>query len=67
MDFMSVFHQKRIIQENEGSDIIGPTLLIKELEDIIKFGDVMNVVVGKFGKSRKVLESENVYGEDTVY
>ncbi|HCN25298.1 MAG TPA: hypothetical protein DIS65_08055 [Candidatus Marinimicrobia bacterium] len=64
---MSVFHQKRIIQENEGSDIIGPILLIKELEDIIKFGDVMNVVVGKFGKSRKVLESENVYGEDTVY
>ena len=54
-------------KENEGSDIIGPILLIKELEDIIKFGDVMNVVVGKFGKSRKVLESENVYGEDTVY
>ena len=62
-----MFHQKRIIQENEGSDIISPILLIKELEDIIKFGDVMNVVVGKFGKSRKVLESENVYGEDTVY
>ena len=62
-----MFHQKRIIQENEGSDIIGPILLIKELEDIIKFGDDMNVVVGKFGKSRKVLESENVYGEDTVY
>jgi len=64
---MSVFHQKRIIQENEGSDIIGPILLIKELEDIIKFWDVMNVVVGKFGKSRKVLESGNVCGEDTVF
>ena len=62
-----MFHQKRIIQENEGSDIIGPILLIKELENIIKFGDVMNVVAGKFGKSWKILESGNVCGEDTVF
>ena len=53
--------------ENEDGDKIGPVQLNKELVDILKVGDVMNVVLGKFGKSWKVLESGNVYGEDTAF
>jgi len=42
-------------------------MLSKELVKVLKVGDVINVGIGLFGKYWKVLESGNVYAEDTVF
>ena len=53
--------------ENEEGTEYGPVLLSEALANVLKVGDVMNVSLGKFGKSWKVLESGNVYAEDTGF
>jgi hypothetical protein len=45
----------------------GPVMLGQGLVKLLKVGDVINVVIGRFGKSWKVLESGNVYAEGTIY
>ncbi len=45
----------------------GPVLIGPELKALLKVGDVVNVGIGKFGKSWKVLESGNVYPEGVVF
>ena len=42
-------------------------MLGQGLVKLLKVGDVINVVIGRFGKSWKVLESGNVYAEGTIY
>lgn len=53
--------------ETYGRRTIGPVILGKELVTILRIGDVMNVTVGKYGESWKVLESGNVYPEGTFF
>jgi hypothetical protein len=42
-------------------------MLSKQIVAVLKIGDVMNVTVGRFGKKWKVLESGNVYVDDTIF
>lgn len=53
--------------ENEEGTERGPVMLNKELVKVLKVGDVINVGIGLFGKYWKVLESGNVYAEDTIF
>ncbi len=52
--------------ENEEGMKVGPVLLTKELVELLRPGDVINVVIGKFGKVWKVLESGNVYADGVI-
>ncbi len=46
---------------------IGPVVLGKELVKLLKVGDVMNVTLGEYGESWKVLESGNVFPEGAIF
>ena len=46
---------------------IGPVVLGKELVKLLRIGDVLNVTIGKHGKSWRVLESGNVYPEGAIF
>jgi len=52
--------------ENEEGLKVGPVMLSKELVELLRPGDVINVVIGKFGKIWKVLESGNVYADGVI-
>jgi len=52
--------------ENEEGIKVGPVMLSKELVELLRPGDVINVVIGKFGKIWKVLESGNVYADGVI-
>jgi len=52
--------------ENEEGTKRGPVMLSKALAKALKVGDVMNVCIGRYGKLWKVLESGNVYAEDSI-
>jgi hypothetical protein len=53
--------------ENEEGAKRGPVMLSKELVKVLKVGDTMNVSIGRYDKLWKVLESGNVYAEDTIF
>ena len=53
--------------ENEEGAKRGPLILSKELVKVLKVGDTMNVSIGRYDKLWKVLESGNVYAEDTIF
>jgi len=46
---------------------MGPVRLSKSLVDVLRIGDVMDVIIGNFGKSWKVLESGNVFDQDSYF
>ncbi|RLB12125.1 MAG: hypothetical protein DRG39_02745 [Deltaproteobacteria bacterium] len=52
--------------ENEEGIKVGPVMLTKELVDLLRPGDVINVVIGRFGRIWKVLESGNVYADGVI-
>ena len=52
--------------ENEEGMKVGPLMLTKELVELLRPGDVINVVIGRFGRIWKVLESGNVYADGVV-
>lgn len=45
---------------------IGPVKFGADLVTLLKVGDVMNVTIGRYGKSWRVLESGNVYAEGVI-
>ena len=53
--------------ENEVGEQMGPVRLSKSLVDVLRIGDVMDVIIGNFGKSWKVLESGNVFDQDSYF
>ncbi len=53
--------------ENEEGTQFGPVMLSKELLKVLEIGDVLNVTIGKYGGSWRVLESGNVYAEGTIF
>ena len=53
--------------ENEEGTQFGPVILSKELVKVLEIGDVLNVTIGKYGGSWRVLESGNVYAEGTIF
>jgi|OpeIllAssembly_1097287.scaffolds.fasta_scaffold61119_2 hypothetical protein len=53
--------------ENEEGKKRGPVMLSMELVKLLRVGDVMNVGIGKYGRSWRVLESGNVYGEGALF
>ncbi|MFW6146782.1 MAG: hypothetical protein ACOC6B_00135 [Thermodesulfobacteriota bacterium] len=53
--------------ENEEGETRGPVMLGRKLVQVLKVGDVINVVIGRSGKRWWVLESGNVYAEDTIF
>jgi len=52
--------------ENEEGIKRGPVMLSKELVELLRPGDVINVAIAKFGKIWKVMESGNVYAEGVI-
>jgi hypothetical protein len=52
---------------NESGKKRGPVMLSKDLVKLLKVGDVLNVGIGKYGKYWKVLESGNVYAEESFF
>jgi len=52
--------------ENEEGVKVGPVMLTKELVELLRPGDVINVVIGRFGRIWKVLESGNVYSGGVI-
>ncbi|MCK4785438.1 MAG: hypothetical protein KAV87_16925 [Desulfobacteraceae bacterium] len=60
------FEKYFVYLENEEGTERGPVMLSKELVNVLKVGYVLNVSIGRFGKYWKVLESGNVYAEDTI-
>lgn len=61
------FKKNSAYLENEEGEERGPVMLRRELVNLLQVGDVMNLAIGRFGKSWKVLESGNVYAEGTIY
>ena len=61
------FKQNSVYLENEEGKERGPVMLSRDLVKLLKIGDVINVTIGRFGKSWKVMESGNVYAEGTIY
>lgn len=53
------------IVEDEQGNRYSPILLGRALGRYLRVGDVINVAIGRFGSSWKVLESGNVYSGDT--
>ena len=53
--------------ENEEGEQMGPVKLCKAIVDLLRIGDVMCVVIGKFGKSWKVLESGGVFDKNSYF
>lgn len=53
------------ILEDEEGNRYSPILLGRMLSHYLQVGDVVNVAIGRFGNSWKVLESGNVYSSDT--
>lgn len=53
--------------ETQEGDKVGPVKLSKELVAVLNIGDIMNITVGRYGKSWVALESGNVYGEDAGF
>ena len=53
--------------ENEEGKQMGPVKLCKAIVDLLRIGDVMDVVIGKFGKSWKVLESGGVFDKNSYF
>ncbi len=53
--------------ENEEGAKREPLLIGSELAKLLKVGDVINVVIGRYGKRWRVLESGNVYAEGTIF
>lgn len=60
------FERNSAYLENEEGVERGPVMLSKQLAKWLKVGDVINVIIGRFGKSWKVLESGSVYAEGTI-
>lgn len=59
------FEGKFAYLANESGKRRGPVMLGRELIKLLKVGDVMNVEIGKYGKYWTVLESGNVYAEES--
>lgn len=59
--------QDRIYLKNEGGTKREPVLMSKDLVRLLRAGDVLNVAIGRYGRSWRVLESGNVYAEGTVF
>lgn len=57
--------QTSAIVEDEQGNRYSPILLGRTLGRYLRVGDVINVAIGRFGNSWKVLESGNVYASDT--
>jgi hypothetical protein len=53
--------------ENEEGEDRGPVILGSKLVKLLQVGDVINVVIGRYGKRWRVLESGNVYAEGTIF
>jgi len=53
--------------KNEDGTQRGPLLIGSELAKLLNVGDVINVVIGRYGKRWRVLESGNVYAEGTIF
>jgi hypothetical protein len=53
--------------ENEEGEKRGPVILGRDLVELLKVGDVINVVIGSYGKRWRVLESGNVYAEGAIF
>ena len=53
--------------ENEEGVQMGPVRLSKPIVDLLRIGDVMDVLIGKFGEIWKVLESGGVIDQDSYY
>ena len=60
------FEKDFVYFENEEGTERGPVMLSKELVKVLKIGDVINVSLGRYDKLWKVLESGNVYADDTI-
>lgn len=53
--------------ENEEGEKMGPVRLSKTILELLRIGDVMDVVIGKFGKSWTVLESGSVLDKESFF
>ena len=53
-----------ILEDEEGNSY-SPILLCRTLGRYLRVGDVVNVAIGRFGDSWKILESGNVYSSDS--
>ena len=53
--------------ENEEGEQMGPVKLCKAIVDLLRIGDVMDVVIGKFGENWKVLESGGVFDKNSYF
>jgi hypothetical protein len=53
------------LQSEEGEKR-GPVMLSEELVKLLRVGDVINVEIGRFGKYWRILESGNVYAEESI-
>lgn len=61
------FEKNAVYLEPLEGGTVGTVMLSKQIVAVLKIGDVMNVTVGRFGKKWKVLESGNVYVDDTIF
>ena len=52
---------------SESGTEIGPVILSRDLTDTLKNGDVLNVALGRFQNTWRVLESGNVYTEGVIF